>query len=148
MADGFEEIIRFAINKEEEAASFYEMAAGIARDPMKAVFKELASVERGHKQMLENWNREKVAERKIKEIANLRIGDYLVDASVGPDMSYQDLLIVAMKREGKAFELYTNMAKLSKDAESRQLFQALAQEEAKHKRRLETEYDEVILSEA
>ena len=148
MNNSFEEVMRFAINKEEEAVAFYEMAAVMARDPMKPVFKELANVERGHKQMLENWSRKGTIEPTGEEIADLRISNYLVEVPVGPDMSYQDVLIVAMKREEKAFELYTNMATFSEDAESRQFFEALAQEESKHKLRLETEYDEVILSEA
>jgi rubrerythrin len=147
MLDPFEEIVRFAIDKEEEAASFYDMAAGIAGNPISAVFKELAGVERGHKRMLEGWNREVALERSTEEVRDLRIGDYLVEVPVAPDMSYQDVLIVAMKREERAFALYSVLAELSKDHASRQLFQTLAHEEAKHKLRFETEYDKVVLSE-
>ncbi len=60
-------------------------------------------------------------------------------------MKYQDLLILAMKREDAAYALYNNLATQSSDESIVKLFQILAQEELKHKNRLEKEYDEVVL---
>ena len=52
-----------------------------------------------------------------------------------------------MKREEKSYKLYTSLAQQGKDPSIAKLFQLLAQEELKHKNRLEKEYDEVILKE-
>ena len=52
-----------------------------------------------------------------------------------------------MKREEKAQQLYSDMGTRTGDPEIKKLFAMLAQEEAKHKLRLETEYDEYVLVE-
>ena len=51
-----------------------------------------------------------------------------------------------MKQEKAAFKLYSDLAEAAEDEGVRNTFLALAQEEAKHKLRFETEYDEHILS--
>jgi len=141
----FQEIISFAIEKEEEAASFYEDASQRAEKPhMKTAFKEMAKQEQKHKELLQGMNAEKVADREIERIPDLKISDYLVDVEYSPDMEYQDVLILAMKREEKAFKLYNGVAEKSDDPALKKLFQILAQEEAKHKLTLESEYDDYV----
>ena len=82
-----------------------------------------------------------------KKIVDLKIADYVVDIEISTDMDYQQALIVAMKKEKAAFRLYTNLANIVDDPNLSTVFQALAQEEAKHKLRFEIEYDDNILSE-
>ena len=62
-------------------------------------------------------------------------------------MTYQDALILAMKKEKYAFKLYTNLADYAKAENLKNIFLMLAQEEAKHKLRFEIEYDEFVLKE-
>jgi len=62
-------------------------------------------------------------------------------------MEYQDALIVAMKAEKAAFRLYSDIAGTTDNADLRGTFEALAQEEAKHKLRFEIEYDDRVLRE-
>jgi len=71
----------------------------------------------------------------------------LVDVHSTPDMSYQQALIIAMQREKASFNLYNNLEAIADDEDLRSTFLALAQGEAKHKLRLETIYDERILTE-
>jgi rubrerythrin len=52
-----------------------------------------------------------------------------------------------MKKEKAAFRLYSDLAGLADDAQLRNTFLFLAQEEAKHKLRFEIEYDENVLVE-
>jgi len=52
-----------------------------------------------------------------------------------------------MQREKASFNLYNNLAAIADDEDLRSTFLALAQEEARHKLRLETIYDEQILTE-
>ena len=144
----FEEVISFAIGKEQEAVELYERAQGLVELPhVKAMFKEMAAEERGHKAKLEKATQEKVEGYTPKAVPNLKISDYLVEVPLGPDMNYQDVLILGMKEEEQAYKLYSDMAARSESAELKKLFQMLAQEEAKHKLNLETEYDERILTE-
>ena len=78
---------------------------------------------------------------------DLKIGDYLVDVEPTADMDYQQVLIVAMKKEKAAFRLYSDMAAATNDESLKELLLFLAQEEAKHKLHFEIEYDDVVLKE-
>jgi rubrerythrin len=142
------EALDFAIANEEEAYRFYTDLAGRAeRSWMRAVFAGFAKEELGHKAKLEGvkkGNQLTVAEKKILD---LKIGDYLVDVQPTAELDYPQALVVAMKKEKAAFRLYSDLAAATEDATVRDLFLALAQEEAKHKLRFEVEYDEVVLSE-
>ena len=142
----FQDVLEFAIEKEEEAAEFYQEASRKAeKSHMKETFQSMAKEEQKHRELLTNLDVEKVADKKIESVPDLKISDYLVDVEYSPDMEYQDVLILAMKREKKAFQLYTNIADRTDDPDTKKLFQVLAQEEAKHKLKLETEYDEHVM---
>jgi rubrerythrin len=59
-----------------------------------------------------------------------------------PDMDYQQALILAMKKEKASFKLYNDLAAQTDDANVKSTMLIMAQEEAKHKMRLEIEYDD------
>lgn len=142
-----DEILDFAIDREEEAAEFYrDLATRMARAHMHDVFLQFADEEMGHKAKLEMIKRGDFAMRPRQEIPDLKIGDYLVSVEPNEVMDYQGALLVAMKKEKAAFKLYTDLAASTADEQVGELFLALAQEEAKHKLRFELEYDEYILS--
>jgi len=144
----FDEVLSFAIEKEQEAVELYEHAGGMSELPnVKAMFREMSEQELGHKRKLQHLDEIKAAATAVEKVPDLKISDYLVDVEFRPDMSYQDVLILAMKREESAFKLYTDMTNRSEDPDLAQLFRVLAQEEAKHKLSLETEYDERVLTE-
>jgi rubrerythrin len=143
-----DEILDFAIEREQEAVDFYTDLAGQATSQAtRASFEQFANEERGHKAKLEAVKGGKRLRASAKAIQDLKIGDYLVDEAPGPKTDYQGALIVAMKREKAAFRLYTDLAARTDDVELRDLLLGLAQEEAKHKLRFEVEYDEKILTE-
>jgi len=62
-------------------------------------------------------------------------------------MDYQDVLILAMKKEKASFHLYTDLADEVENQIQKEIFLSLAQEEAKHKLRFEIEYDNEVLME-
>ena len=141
----FTEIIDFAINNEEEAYQFYtDLAAKMKQPAMKKVFEDFANEELGHKAKLQAIKDGKIAPNAVKEVIDLKIGDYLIDVEPTPDMDYQQALIVAMKQEKAAYKLYTSMAAKISFKDLRDIFLMLAQEEAKHKLRFEVEYDDLI----
>ena len=71
----------------------------------------------------------------------------MVSVKPSPGMSYQDALMLAMKKEKAAFRLYYELAKRANNDEMKDVFLSLAQEESKHKLRFEIEYDEYVLRE-
>ena len=143
-----EEILDFAISKEEESIQFYtDLAKTSDKAYMKELFEQFAGEEKGHKKKLEGVKEGRLLIPDADSIMDLRISDYLVDIEPYPEMTYQEALIVAMKREKAAFKLYTFLADIADTSELSDLFKGLAQEEAKHKLRIEIEYDENILTE-
>lgn len=143
-----DEILDFAIEKEQEAVNFYTRLAASARnDEMKQVFEQFAQEEVNHKSRLQKIKDERSFVFSEEKVMDLSISDYVVPTKVTPDMSYQDALVVAMNREKAAFKLYMKLASRVEDATLRDLFLSLAQEESKHKLRFELEYDEYVLRE-
>lgn len=146
----FNEIIDFAVAREQEAVAFYQELQGMAKfSSQRGVLKEFEAMERGHIEILEKIRSDSIQklDAPIPKVENLSISDYLVEAKPSADMSYQDILIIAMKREEKANRLYSDLADESGDAGIKKLFMKLASEEAKHKLHFEKIYDEDILKE-
>ncbi len=140
-----EEILDYAIAREQEAVDFYTDLAGRAKQWMRDLLMEFAREEARHKaKLMAVKDGEKLLSPKCK-ITDLKISDYLVEVEATDDISVQDAMILAMQREKAAFRLYTDLAARVDDAELRELFLGLAQEEAKHKLHFETKYDDEML---
>jgi rubrerythrin len=143
-----DEVLDFAIGQEEEAAQFYtDLAGRMDRPWMSKIFKDFAQEEMGHKRKLLDVKAGKKLAPVEGRILDLKIGDYLVDVEPKHDMDYQQALILAMKKEKKAFKMYTDLAAAADDENLQNLFAGLAQEEAKHKLRFEVEYDDFVMTE-
>lgn len=143
--DSLDEILRFAIRKEADAAAFYKMAADRSTPGIKKTFKELAKMEEEHKKRLEKLNLKKIVEMKLKKTKGLGISEMLEDVPYSSDMSYSDLLRMAIKNEEKSQRLYLSTEKMVTDPNLKKLLLKLAQEESTHKEKLEKIYDEEIL---
>ncbi len=142
----FQEVIKFAIDKEIKSYNFYTNASQVAKySGAKDLFSDLAQQEVGHRKMLEKLDLKKIARAKIEKVPDLKISDYIVDAEFKPDMPYADILRIAIKMEERALKLYNNMNQSNQDENLKKLFSLLANEEAKHKLRLEKIYDDEIL---
>jgi rubrerythrin len=141
-----DEILDYAIDQEQQAADFYADLAGRAEKAgMKDVLLEFSEEEKRHKERLLAV---KTGERELtpeQEVLDLKISDYLVEVDATDDISYQDALIIAMKRERAAYELYSDMAEKIPESKLREVFTGLAREEARHKLFFESEYDERVL---
>ena len=142
-------ILDFAIQKEVEAAEFY---TDISKDEVFSgageMFEEFAREERKHQQMLENFKTRGLStsmeDYKFKWITDIKRSNYVVDLEYHRGMGYNEILLLAMKREEKALQLYNDFLKKADSEESRTLFKVLCQEEAKHKLALETLYDDYM----
>lgn len=143
-----EEILDFAIEAEQGAADFYKKLAGDSTNQgMKETFLQYSKEEMGHKGKLQKIKKQGVEKFKTEEVVDLKISDYLVDMTVRDDMTYREALIIAMKREKSAYNLYRQLATKTDDSDLINVFTSLANEEAKHKLRFEVEYDEYVLKE-
>jgi rubrerythrin len=142
-----DEILRFAIRKEADAATFYRMAAERSNPGVKKTFEELAGEEDGHKEKLENFDLKKIGPMELKESKGLGLSEMMEDVPYSSDMSYADLLRFAIKNEEKSQRLYISTAEIVTEPMLGKLLLILAQEESTHKERLEKIYDSEVLKE-
>ncbi len=144
----YEEVLQYAIEREQEAQRDYEAAATMAKEPtMRAALLEMAAQERGHEAKLRGLDVAKFLKKATMPVPSLDIAEYVVAGEFNPGMTYPELLSLAMQREKASYRLYTDLARITPDPDAAALFKALAQEEARHKLTFEVEYDTHVLQE-
>jgi rubrerythrin len=142
----FNEIIQFAIQREIESMDFYDKASKMVKHSgTKDLFLDFMKQEEGHKRRLEEVMAGKIVLGKIEKIPDLKVSDYMVETELKPDISYGDILRVAMKREERSVKLYTDLNEKNQDENLKNLFTFLIQEESKHKYYIEKVYDDEVL---
>ncbi len=147
--ENLDEIIDFAIEKEKEAAAFYREAAKLESfSGSKKMLDEFAGEEDKHVKILEDLKADKIDKSvenyDFKWITDMKRGDFVEDVEYEPGMGYRDMLMLAIKREEKALKLYNDLLEKSRDESHKKVFKILCQEEAKHKKILETMYDDYM----
>ncbi len=142
------DILDFAIANEQEAVDFYnELAQSARSEDMRATFADFAREEMSHKARLLNIRDTGINDLNLEKVQDLKIADYSVVAKPSPGMTYQDALLLAMRKEKAAFKLYMSLSERVSAKAYKELFLALAVEESKHKLKFELEYDENVLKE-
>lgn len=140
------EVIQLAVEKEEEAARNYGKLLKVAKEqPARKLLEDLREDEKNHKKILLGLTKVKVDASANKDVKDLKISDYLVAEPLTPEMNFQDLLVFAAKKEKKAIDLYTSLAKKAKTKSQKKLFEFLVKQEKSHKLRLELEYERHVL---
>jgi rubrerythrin len=147
--DSLEAILEFAIEKEKEAAQFY---SGLAKEEAfsgsKEMFLDFAKEEAKHQKLLQEFKSkgftQAMKDYKLKWIKDIKRSDYVVELDYRKGMAYNEILMLAMKREEKALKLYNDFLKQTDAPEAQKVFKMLCQEEAKHKLSLETMYDDYM----
>ncbi len=141
-----EEILDFAIVGEQGAVDLYSRLAESSRNSeIRDTFIQFAKEEMGHKAKLLKIKNEGIFEGRPGTVADLRISDFLSDIEPSPNMDYREALILAMSNENAAFKLYSRLAQEAPNEAIKNIFLTLAQEEARHKLRFESEYDDIVL---
>ncbi|MBN1858407.1 ferritin family protein [Candidatus Bipolaricaulota bacterium] len=145
MRDQIRKALDFAMAKEREAQAFYLAWSEKVRSPaIRILFTELAQAERGHEDMLRSVSVDQLP-ATTEPVFDLGLAEILVEAPASPDMTLQQALALAMKREEGSVALYTRLMTFGGPAQA--VFNALADEERRHKLLLEREYEEIVLAE-
>jgi rubrerythrin len=144
----FKEIIEFAIEREQDAIDAYGSMSEKAKTPgLKELLLDLQKEEMKHKDLLQGITEVKIESLEIHDVIDLKISDYLVEEPPSAEMTFQDLLIFAAKKEQSAVEMYSALAEKSKSDELKKLFEFLIEQEKNHKLMLESEYEKHVLEE-
>ena len=140
-------VINFAIEKEEKAMDFYQKCAERAKNQgIKKFFQEMVEEEKRHRDLLKGLNPSALGDIKLDKVENLRISDYLIDVQFRDNLTYQEALTLAMKKEEKAHAFYSGWKNKCMHEKTARIFEMLANEELEHKRKIEIIYDEEILT--
>lgn len=140
-AEDAKKIISKAIDREVEAYAFYKSVTDKVDDKaLKSIFAELAGEEKKHREFLQAFLTRDVKTMKFDAKANYKVVDDLKTPKLSTDLKPLEGLVIAIKKELEAMQMYTQLAAASKDTETQFLFGQLANMEKTHKARLEDIY--------
>ncbi len=147
--ENVEAILNFAMEKEKEAVDFYRfLSEKESLSGSREMFTDFAKEEQKHFDMLSNIKSgapdKAVSEYQFKWIPDIKRSDYVVETDYHEGMGYNEILMLAMKREEKALALYNTLLQQTETEAAKKVFKILCQEEAKHKLALETLYDDYM----
>jgi rubrerythrin len=146
--DEFKRIITHAISQEVDAFTFYNAVSDRAKDvTLKSLFKDLAGEEEKHKRTLEGYLKKGSEKIHFSESADYKIVDALPTPQLTPDLKPVEGLVIAIKKELEAMQMYTQLAKASVDTAQKSIFLELASMERGHKSKLEDLYTNMAFPE-
>jgi rubrerythrin len=141
-------VLRFAIEREREAAAGYaDLAAKSRAEGPRRLLLELRAQEIEHERLLRELDASRLPGSGRTAVPDLKISDYAVEEPLGDEPSFQDLLLFAARKEAKAAALYEALSGREEDASRKALFEFLSGQEKTHKLRLEQEYESLVLPE-
>jgi rubrerythrin len=144
----FNDVLKVAIEKEEDAVEFYTKATGIIKNPgTSEMLKDFAKEEQSHVTLLKDAQKSKTIESVGNKTLpqSMDLTKYLVSGTITEDSTPQDVMIIAMKREDSAVSFYSEQITAFEGTDIAELFQRLCNTEKEHKERLEAEYEKVFM---
>lgn len=146
--DDYKKIIAQAIEKEVEAFSFYSAVSEKAQDKgIKILFQDLAGEEQKHKLTLEGFFKRAPEKMHFSETNDFKIVDALPTPALTADLKPVEGIVIAIKNELEAMQMYTQLARASADEGQRSIFLELASMERGHKSKLEDIYTNMAFPE-
>lgn len=144
----FTQIINTAIDREVEAYTFYKSVADKVKDKsLKKLFDELAGDEKKHREMLQNLATKDAKQIHFSPSKDYKVSDTLASPPLTPDLKPIDGLVLAIRKELDAMQMYSRLAETAADTAEKSLFTELANMERGHKARLEDIYVNMAFAE-
>ncbi len=143
-----ESILSFALAIIEDNYYFYKKWAEKVKNPaLKEALLELAKEEHRHKTILMSVEHNLDFRDLTEKTIDLKLSDYFVNTRPHENMTYQEALQIAMKREKTAIETYQYLESICKSPKVKEIFHALAEDAIHHKHELEKQYVDKYMSE-
>ncbi|MBN2206676.1 MAG: rubrerythrin [Candidatus Aminicenantes bacterium] len=141
-------VIAFAIAREEAAARLYARLAALSKHPgLTKLLLDLQDDEKRHKDLLEDLGPDKIRNLDPALVEDLKLSDELAAETPSADMTFQEALVFAAKKEAAAVVLYETLAARTSDPALKQVFEFLRGQEKVHKLKIESEYERLVLTE-
>ena len=136
-------LIDIAIEREDEAYGFYMgLCNRIEDESVKDTLKFLANEEQKHKEFLVNYRSGRFGTDSLRltDVVDYKIAEYLEEPDIKKDMESKDVYLVAAHRELLSYNFYKALADLHPDGEAKKMLLKMANEEMKHKEKVEYLY--------
>jgi rubrerythrin len=137
------DIIAIAIKREEEAYDFYlDIHAKVADPSLKQTLEFIAGEEKKHKAFLVSYRDGNLGTKALKmsDFIDYKVSEYLEEPDIDGESKPEDVYLVASHRELRSFHFYTELANLHADGEIKEMLLKMANEELKHKEKMEYLY--------
>jgi rubrerythrin len=137
------QLIDTAIKREEEAFDFYMGILGkVNEDHVIETIEEIAQDEKKHKAFLVKYRDEQWSPKNLKmsDVTYYKIAEYQEEPEIKSDMKSEDVYLVASHRELRSYKFYTELAELHPTSEVKELLLKMANEELRHKEKMEYLY--------
>lgn len=135
-----ESIIERAIKNEEEAYDFYmDLSCRIGDIEVKDTLLFLAQEEKKHKEYLLRYRKEAFI-GAARPVIDYKVAENLVKPDIKKDIESKDVYLIAANRELNAHNFYKGLAELHPAGDVRDMLLRMADEELKHKEKMEYLY--------
>ena len=137
------EVIDLAIHREEEAYEFYmNIHSKVDDTSVRDTLEFIAGEEKKHKAFLVGYRDGKYGPDALRmaDVIDYKIAEHLDEPDADSNMSSSDVYLVASHRESRSHQFYTELADLHPEGDIRSMLVKMANEELKHKEKMEYLY--------
>lgn len=143
MEERLSEIIATAIQKEEDAYTFYmDLFEKSADESVKETLAWIAGEEQKHKAFLVDYRDGKFGSDafQMKEVAFYKIAEHQKEPEIEEGLRSEDVFLLASHRELRSYRFYTELAGLHPEGDIHRMLLKMANEELRHKEKMEYLY--------
>jgi rubrerythrin len=136
-------IIDVAIEREERAYAFYQELSGKVKDiTAQETLQFLSDEEKKHKEFLQKYRQGDYGAESLRmtDVVDYKIAEYLAKPDIQKNMDSKDIYLVAAHRELNSYNFYKSLADLHPDGSAKTMLLRMANEEKKHKEKVEYLY--------
>ena len=136
-------LIDMAIRREMEAYDFYmELLDKVSDSAIKDTILFIAGEEKKHRAFLENYRagRYGTTAFRITDVTFYKIAEHEKEPDINADMPREHVFLVAAHRELRSYNFYMELAGAHPEGEAKKMLLKMANEELKHKEKMEYLY--------
>ena len=137
------EILDIAIRREEVAYDFYmDIYHKVEDASVRETAEFIAVEEKKHKAFLVSYRDGKYGADSLRmaDVVDYKVAEYLDEPEIAKTSSSEEVYLVAAHREARSYQFYTELANMHRDSELKTMLLKMANEELKHKEKMEYLY--------
>lgn len=141
--DRLTHFIEVAIGREEDAYAFYmDLYEKVEEEAARETLKWIANEEMKHRQFLVDYRDGNLQAKamRMSDVTYYKIAEYQEEPEANKDMDSSGIFLLAAHRELNSYKFYSELAELHPEGETRTVLLKMANEELKHKEKMEYLY--------